>query len=106
MRTTLPSNKKFGFFFSFIFLILTIYFYFTSKTSLTLTFLLLFFLFLILSIFFSHKLKILNWSINVKWSNGVEEDLTDCDDDTASAVDTWLTEIEDEKNKQASEQKG
>jgi|TARA_E500000331_G_C17007741_1_gene604961 hypothetical protein len=52
------------------------------------------------------KLKILNWSINVKWSNGVEEDLTDCDDDTASAVDTWLTEIEDEKNKQASEQKG
>ena len=27
----------------------------------------------------------------------VEEELTDCDDDTASAVDTWLTEIEEEK---------
>ena len=52
------------------------------------------------------KLKILSWSINVRWSNGVEEDLTDCDDDTASAVDTWLTEVENEKNKQASEQKG
>jgi hypothetical protein len=55
---------------------------------------------------YHNNLKILNWSINVKWSNGVEEDLTDCDDDTASAVDTWLTEIEDKKNKQASEQKG
>lgn len=61
MRTTLPSNKTFGYFFSFIFLILTIYFYFTSKASLTLTFLLLFIIFLTLSIFFSHKLKILNF---------------------------------------------
>ena len=52
------------------------------------------------------KLKILSWSINVRWSNGVEEDLTDCDDDTASAVDTWLTEVEDEKNKEASKQEG
>jgi len=44
------------------------------------------------------KLKILSWSINVKWSDGEEEDLTDCDDDTASAVDTWLTEVEKERN--------
>jgi hypothetical protein len=44
------------------------------------------------------KLKILSWSINVEWSNGEEEDLTDCDDDTASAVDTWLTEVEEERN--------
>ena len=44
------------------------------------------------------KLKILSWSINVKWSDGEEEDLTDCDDDTASAVDTWLTEVEEERN--------
>ena len=52
------------------------------------------------------KLKVLSWSINVKWSNGVEEELTDCDDDTANAVDAWLTEIEEEKNQQKSEQKG
>ncbi len=44
------------------------------------------------------KLKILSWSINVEWSNGEEEDLTDWDDDTASAVDTWLTEVEEERN--------
>ena len=44
------------------------------------------------------KLKILSWSINVEWSDGEEEDLTDCDDDTASAVDTWLTEVEEERN--------
>ena len=46
------------------------------------------------------KLKILSWSINVKWSDGEEEDLTDCDDDTASAVDTWLTEVEKERNEE------
>ena len=46
------------------------------------------------------KLKILGWSINVKWSDGEEEDLTDCDDDTASAVDTWLTEVEEERNEE------
>jgi len=46
------------------------------------------------------KLKILSWSINVKWSDGEEEDLTDCDDDTASAVDTWLTEVEEERNEE------
>ena len=47
-----------------------------------------------------NKLKILSWSINVKWSDGEEEDLTDCDDDTASAVDTWLTEVEKERNEE------
>jgi hypothetical protein len=45
------------------------------------------------------KVKILSWSINVKWSNGLEENLTDCDDDTASYVDQYLTEVEQEKNK-------
>ena len=38
-------------------------------------------------------LRVIGWSINVKWSDGQEENLTDCDDDTASAVDTWLNEI-------------
>ena len=44
------------------------------------------------------KLKILSWKINVRWSAGTEEDLSDCDDDTACAVDQWLTEMEKEKN--------
>jgi len=43
-------------------------------------------------------LRVIGWSINVKWSDGQEENLTDCDDDTASAVDTWLNEIEEERN--------
>jgi hypothetical protein len=45
------------------------------------------------------KLKILSWKINVHWSDGTEEDLSDCDDDTVSAVDQWLTEVEEERNK-------
>ena len=31
-------------------------------------------------------------------SDGKEENLSDCDDDTASAVDAWLTEVEEERN--------
>lgn len=46
-----------------------------------------------------NKHTITSWSINVKWSNGLEENLTDCDDDTASYVDQYLTEVEQEKNK-------
>ena len=45
------------------------------------------------------KLKILSWKINVHWSDGTDEDLSDCDDDTVSAVDQWLTEVEEERNK-------
>ena len=44
------------------------------------------------------KLTIIGWSINVEWSDGKEENLSDCDDDTASAVDAWLTEVEEERN--------
>jgi len=47
------------------------------------------------------KLKILSWKINVCWSDGAEEDLSDCDDDTASAVDQWLTEVEEERNNES-----
>ena len=47
------------------------------------------------------KLKILSWKINVRWSDGAEEDLSDCDDDTASAVDQWLTEVEEERNNES-----
>ena len=43
------------------------------------------------------KPTITSWSINVKWSNGLEENLTDCDDDTASYVDQYLTEVEQQK---------
>ena len=53
-----------------------------------------------------NKLKIIGWSIDVKWSDGTEEKLTDCDDTTASYVDDYLTEKETEKNQQASKQKG
>ena len=45
-----------------------------------------------------NKLKIISWSINVKWSDGTEEKLTDCDDTTASYVDDYLTEKENERN--------
>jgi len=46
-----------------------------------------------------NKLKIIDWSINVKWSDGKVEKLTDCDDTTASYVDDYLTEQETERNK-------
>ena len=49
------------------------------------------------------KLTIIGWSINVEWSDGKEENLSDCDDDTASAVDAWLTEVEEEKNNEEDE---
>lgn len=45
----------------------------------------------------TNKPTITSWSINVKWSNGLEENLTDCDDDTASYVDQYLTEVEQQK---------
>ena len=42
--------------------------------------------------------SIIGWTINVTWSNGVEENLSDMDGETASAVDAWLTEVEEERN--------
>ena len=43
-------------------------------------------------------LKITGWSINVKWTDGTEENITDIPDDIAQSVDEYLTEIEKEKN--------
>lgn len=45
-----------------------------------------------------NKLKIVGWSIDVKWSDGKVENLNDCDDTTASYVDDYLTEQETERN--------
>jgi len=42
--------------------------------------------------------KVISWAINVKWSDGNEENITEIDDDTASSVDTFLTELEQRKN--------
>ncbi len=43
------------------------------------------------------KLKITGWALQVTWSDGREETITEIDDETASAVDTFLTELEDER---------
>ena len=40
------------------------------------------------------KKKITGWSLQVTWSDGKDETITDIDDETARAVDTYLTEIE------------
>ena len=44
------------------------------------------------------KLKITGWALQVTWSDGREEILTDIDDQTAGAVDTFLTELEQERD--------
>jgi len=44
------------------------------------------------------KLKILSWSINVKWSDGEEEKITEIPDEVAQYIDDYLTEIEGEAN--------
>ena len=41
------------------------------------------------------KKKITGWSLQVTWSDGKDETITDIDDETARAVDTYLTEIEE-----------
>ena len=42
-------------------------------------------------------LRIIGWSIDVKWSNGKEESITAIPDDVASVIDDYLTEIEGEQ---------
>ena len=44
------------------------------------------------------KKTITGWSIAVTWSDGKEENILDIDDETARAVDTYLTEIEEQAN--------
>ena len=38
------------------------------------------------------------WSINVVWSDGVEQVLTDMPSWVAKEVDNWLTDLEEEVN--------
>jgi len=40
------------------------------------------------------KKRIIGWALQVTWDDGKEETITDIDDDTASSVDAYLTEIE------------
>ena len=46
----------------------------------------------------SIPMRIIGWSIDVKWSNGKEEKITEIPDDVASVIDDYLTEIEGEIN--------
>lgn len=41
-------------------------------------------------------MKIISWCINVTWSNGKKEDLSDMPSHVAQGIDDWLTEKEDE----------
>ena len=40
------------------------------------------------------KLKITGWSLQVTWSDGRNETITEMDGETANAVDDFLTELE------------
>jgi len=44
------------------------------------------------------KKTITGWALQVTWSDGKEETLLDIDDQTAGEVDTFLTELEQERN--------
>ncbi len=44
------------------------------------------------------KKTITGWALQVTWSDGKDETLLDIDDETASAVDTFLTELEQERH--------
>ena len=44
------------------------------------------------------KKTITGWSITVTWSDGTKENILHLPSDTASAVDTFLTEIEQDRN--------
>ena len=41
------------------------------------------------------KKTITSWAINVKWSDGTVENITDIPDDVSSSIDDYLTEIEE-----------
>ena len=44
------------------------------------------------------KKTITGWALQVTWSDGQDETLLDIDDETAGAVDTFLTELEQERH--------
>ena len=41
--------------------------------------------------------KIVSWTINIKWDNGIYENISDMDDDISQPIDDFLTELEDER---------
>ena len=43
------------------------------------------------------KKTVTGWAIQATWSDGTEETITTIDDDTAGYVDTFLTELEQER---------
>tara|TARA_B100001109_G_scaffold240844_1_gene224468 strand:+ start:477 stop:656 length:180 start_codon:yes stop_codon:yes gene_type:complete len=43
--------------------------------------------------------KIVSWAINIKWDNGIIENISDMNDDVAQPIDDFLTELEDERAK-------
>ena len=45
-----------------------------------------------------NKKTISGWALQVTWDDGKEETITEIDDETAGAVDAFLTELE-KKNK-------
>ncbi len=45
-----------------------------------------------------NKKTITGWAIAVTWSDGKNETILDVDDETAGAVDTFLTELEQERD--------
>ena len=44
--------------------------------------------------------KIVSWAINIKWDNGIIENISDMNDDVSQPIDDFLTELEDERAKQ------
>ena len=44
------------------------------------------------------KKTITGWALQVTWNDGKEATLLDIDDQTAGEVDTFLTELEQERN--------
>ena len=44
------------------------------------------------------KKTITGWALQITWSDGQNETLLDIDDDTAGAVDTFLTELQQERH--------
>jgi len=43
------------------------------------------------------KKTVIGWSLQVTWSDGRDENITEIDDQTAGEVDAFLTELEDER---------
>jgi hypothetical protein len=44
------------------------------------------------------KKTVIGWALQVTWSDGRDETITEIDDQTASEVDTFLTELEQERH--------